>query len=170
MNTSLPASPGVDEVYRLHHGWLCTWLQRRLNCRDTAADLAQDTFVRVLLRAETFRLSQPRPLLATIARGLLIDHWRRAELEAAYRDAVAHLPVACQPSEEARAQIMALVRDLAAMLDRSKPVVREVFILIQLRGLSGAEVAQRLNLSLSTVERHLAAALRRCYQLRSASL
>jgi hypothetical protein len=39
-------------LYSHHHGWLRAWLQRRLGCRDEAADLAQDTFLQVLLRPQ----------------------------------------------------------------------------------------------------------------------
>lgn len=39
----------VDALYRQHHGWLRGWLRQRLNNSADAADLAQDTFIRVLL-------------------------------------------------------------------------------------------------------------------------
>lgn len=39
------ADPGLvhhdpHTLYSHHHGWLRAWLQRRLGCRDEAADLA----------------------------------------------------------------------------------------------------------------------------------
>ncbi|QBR42214.1 hypothetical protein EHF36_01560 [Kerstersia gyiorum] len=35
-------------MYQSHHGWLRTWLQRRLGNTADAADLAQDAFLRLL--------------------------------------------------------------------------------------------------------------------------
>ncbi len=76
-------------LYSHHHGWLRAWLHRRLGCRDEAADLTQDTFLRVLLRPQALHgLREPRAYLTTIAKGLLADLWRRRALEQAYRDIV----------------------------------------------------------------------------------
>ncbi len=38
----------VSHLYQDHHGWLQGWLRRRLGCAENAADLAQDTFARLL--------------------------------------------------------------------------------------------------------------------------
>lgn len=48
-------------------------------CRDlgmNAADLAQDTFVRLLRARQAAPLKQPRASLSSIARGLMIDQLR----------------------------------------------------------------------------------------------
>ena len=84
------ASP-VAKLYANHHGWLRSWLHRRLGHSADAEDLAHDTFIRVLRSKEDVReLRQPMAFLATIANGLLIiagvakrssgrtwKHWRR---------------------------------------------------------------------------------------------
>ena len=38
----------LGQLYLDHHGWLQGWLSRRMGCTQNAADLAQDTFVRLL--------------------------------------------------------------------------------------------------------------------------
>ena len=38
----------VKDLYCDHHGWLKGWLRQRLGNSCDAADLAQDTFVRVI--------------------------------------------------------------------------------------------------------------------------
>lgn len=54
----------------------CTaWLRSKLGNAADAADLAQDTFVRLLQRREQLELHTPRAFLRTVARGLVIDHW-----------------------------------------------------------------------------------------------
>jgi len=40
--------PDMAALYVAHHGWLQAWLRRRLGDAHQAADLAQDTFVRLL--------------------------------------------------------------------------------------------------------------------------
>ena len=74
------ASP-VAKLYANHHGWLRSWLHRRLGHSADAEDLAHDTFIRVLRSKEDVReLRQPMAFLATIAKpssGLIWKHWRR---------------------------------------------------------------------------------------------
>ncbi len=74
----------MHALYSEHHGWLQNWLRGKLGCAADAADLAQDTFLRILLKRELREIGMPRAFLRTIARGLVIDHWRREELQRAY--------------------------------------------------------------------------------------
>jgi hypothetical protein len=39
------------DVYAQHHAWLKSWPRKKFEDSDTAAELAQDTFVRVLTQA-----------------------------------------------------------------------------------------------------------------------
>ena len=74
-------------------GSLERWLLRRTGCSAQAAELAQDTFVRLMVRrrqpAASSSMRHPRAFLATIARGLLIDEWRRRDIERAWLDTLA---------------------------------------------------------------------------------
>ncbi|CAI8944340.1 sigma-70 family RNA polymerase sigma factor [Pseudomonas chlororaphis] len=156
----------VQALYSHHHGWLNTWLRSRLGNAADAADLAQDTFVRLLQRTERLELKAPRAFLRTIARGLVIDHWRREEIERAYLETIAHLPEAETPSEEARALVLELLESIARMLEGLKPKVRKAFLLAQCEGLTHKQIAEQMGLSLRSVERYVADALFHCYLLR----
>ena len=79
----MPSNDSVQTLYSDHHGWLHAWLRSKLGNAADAADLAQDTFVRLLQRREQVQLNTPRAFLRTVARGLVIDHWRRDALERA---------------------------------------------------------------------------------------
>lgn len=155
----------LDQLYGKHHGWLQGWLRRSLGCSQQAADLAQDTFLRLLVRNQPISDRAPRALLQRIARGLLIDHWRRDALERAYLDALAQLPEASHPSPEVRHEALQCLERIAQLLDGLKPKVREAFLLYQLSGLNHAQVAAQLGVSSRTVERHIASALLHCYRL-----
>lgn len=158
----------VQSLYSDHHGWLHNWLRSRLGNAADAADLAQDTFLRVLLRPERVELHTPRAFLRTVARGLVIDHWRRQELERAYLDSIAHLPEAQVPSAEDRHNILQLLENIARLLDGLRPKVRSAFLLAQCEGMPHARIAEELGVSVRSVERYIAEALFHCYQLRYA--
>lgn len=156
----------VQALYNNHHGWLHSWLRNRLGNAADAADLAQDTFVRLLQRTERLELRAPRAFLRTIAQGLVIDHWRREEIERAYLETIAHLPEAEIPSAEAQALVLELLEAIARMLEGLKPKVRRAFLLAQCEGLTYKQIAEQLGVSLRSVERYVADALYHCYVLR----
>ena len=164
----MSSTSDVQSLYSDHHGWLHNWLRGRLGNAADAADLAQDTFLRVLLRPERVELRAPRAFLRTVARGLVIDHWRREELERAYLDSIAHLPEAQVPSAEDRHTILQLLENIACLLDGLKPKVRNAFLLAQCEGMPHAQIAEELGVSVRSVERYIAEAFFHCYQLRYA--
>lgn len=170
----------VEAAYDEHHAWLTAWLRRKLGCPHSAADLAHDTFVRLLgsrdgehgqAHAQEHsreRLREPRAYLATVARGLVIDHWRHLALERAYLDALAQLPEAQTPSTEERALLLELLVRIDTLLDGLRAPVRAAFLLAQIEELPHAQIAQRMGVSQRSVERYVAEALLHCYSLRYA--
>jgi RNA polymerase sigma factor (sigma-70 family) len=156
----------VQALYCSHHGWLHAWLRSRLGNAADAADLAQDTFVRLLQRTERLELKAPRAFLRTVAQGLVIDHWRREEIERAYLESIAYLPEAQTPGAEAQALILELLEAIARMLEGLKPKVRRAFLLAQCEGMTYKQIAEQMGISLRSVERYVADALYHCYVLR----
>ena len=55
----------VHTLYRDHHAWLQHWLRRRLGNVGDAADLAHDTFARILDSRLPAVLHEPRAYLTT---------------------------------------------------------------------------------------------------------
>lgn len=159
------ASSPVETLYRAHHGWLLSWLQRRVGCRHGAADLAQDTFVRLLGRHDMPALQEPRAYLTTVARGVLVNWYQRQALERAWLDALSALPQELAPSPEQRAELLQTLHEIDAMLDALPPLVRRVFLMSQIDGMVYEDIARELGLSLSTVKRHMARAFRQCLAL-----
>lgn len=162
-----PSSCNVEVLYGDHHGWLTAWLRRKLGNAFDAADLAQDTFVRVLGKAdELAQVREPRAWLTTIAHGLVVDHARRAQLERAYAEAIAHLPQDIAPSPEQRLLILQTLQGIDALLDGLNPKARQAFLMSRLDKLGYATIAVELGVSLSSVEKYMAQAIRHCHEVR----
>ncbi len=152
----------VTKIYRDHHGWLSGWLRRKLGSSFDAADLAHDTFVRLMAGRRQGAGAEPRALLTHIAKGLVVDHWRRRALEDAYLAVVAQLPAPEVPSPEARALILEALRAIDATLQALPARTREIFLMSQFDGIGYDDIARRLDVSLSTVKRRMQAALTAC--------
>lgn len=149
-------------VYGDHHSWLRRWLYRRLGCPEVAADLAQDTFVRVLNKRALIDVERPRAYLVTIAHSLFVNLLRRRQLEQSYLEALAQLPEALMPAPEERLQLLEILHALDTMLNGLPNKVRRSFLLSQLEGLTHREIADRLGVSQSSVRQYIARALLQC--------
>ncbi|MFJ5444934.1 sigma-70 family RNA polymerase sigma factor [Methylobacillus methanolivorans] len=156
----------VHSLYVDHHHWLQGWIRRKLGSTLDATDIAQDVFMRLLLRKQPIQAHQPRAFLSTIAHGLVVEHWRRRELEQAWLETLATLPEAETPALEHRLIFLETLIEIDRMLDSLKPAIRTAFLMAQLDGLTCPQIAQQLGVSLATVERYIAKALRHCYAVR----
>ncbi len=165
MSPESKPSQALHLLYTDHHGWLQGWLRRRLGCASDAADLAHDTFLRLLHRQDADAVKAPRPFLSTVAHGLLVSHLRRKDLERAYLDALRALPLASVPSPEDRAIVLDTLMRIDAMLDALAPRVRYAFLANQLEGRSHADIAAALGVSVSSIRQYITKALRHCVEI-----
>ncbi len=153
----------IHHLYCDHHGWLQGWLVRKLGNASDAADLAHDTFLRLLTRQTARSLgSEPRALLTHIAKGLVVDRWRRQDVERAYLETIAHLPEPEVPSPETRWLILETLYRIEAMLRDLPEKTRQAFLMSQIDGLTYPQIAEELGVSLVSVKRYMRDAFLAC--------
>jgi RNA polymerase sigma-70 factor (ECF subfamily) len=162
----------LASLYSDHHGWLFGWLRKKLGCADNAADLAQDTFVRIITsRDALLGMRAPRAYLTTTARHLLANRVRRQKIEEAY---LAELHLAASqcagfPSPEQICIAIQALEQINAALQGLQFRPREAFLLHYLDGQTQAEVATALGVSTRMVQKYLAQALLHCHLSASTS-
>ncbi|ACO77984.1 sigma factor, FecI family [Azotobacter vinelandii CA] len=162
MPTTSDPNALLATLYRENHRWLRGWLSRRLQCPQDAADLTQDTFLRALNSRQLEQIQEPRAFLGTLAKRLLCNLWRRRQLERSYLDALAQLPERFAPSEEDIALVREAIEAIDRLLDGLPLRARRAFLLNRLDGLGQQAIAERLGVSLATVERDLRRAYIHC--------
>ncbi|MBV2164580.1 MAG: sigma-70 family RNA polymerase sigma factor [Comamonas sp.] len=165
VSSSSSRHPEISTLYIDHHHWLQGWLRRKVGNAFDAADLAQDTFVRILGARDLPSIETPRAYLTTVAKGVLVNWCRRQALERAYLEALAQLPEPEAPSPEQRAVVLETLHEIDAMLDALPPLVRRAFLLSQLDGMKYEDIARQLGVSLTSVKRYMAQAFRQCLAL-----
>lgn len=154
----------LEPLFRQYQRQLIHYLRRVVSDEDTAADLAQETYLRLASVPAAQRISYPRAFLFRTALNLAFDYVRRRKTQRALAspgNLAATLPTPQDSPEQAvfDRQRLALFRQT---LEALPPRCREVFILHKVKGLSYAEIAARLGVSQSAVEKHLMRALARC--------
>jgi RNA polymerase sigma factor (sigma-70 family) len=158
------AAHPVAELYIAHHSWLHAWLRKKLGCTHRAADLAHDTFVRLLSDRRERQAQEPRALLTHIAKCLVIDHWRRQEVEQTYLTMLSQLPEQHAPSPESQCLIIETLVRVDAMLIGLPGRTREMFLMAQLDGLTLQQISEQTGTPVITVRRHIHKALLACMQ------
>lgn len=141
---------------------LTRYLRRAWPNPADVEDLRQEVYVRVY---ESGRQEKPAPtnyFVFAVARNLLADKLRRQRVVAI--DLVADLDALNVLSEEVPADRALSGRQELARLQRAlgelPPKCREVFRLRKIEGISQREVADRLGVAQSTVEKQVAKAMR----------
>ena len=142
---------------------LVCFLNAKLGNRQVAEDVVHDAYVRVLERASDTPIEQPRAFLYRTALNLVIDGHRRNALRQSEPLEVLDNEerfAACSPhaSHHQGQRLEMLERALAEL-----PVAcRDSFLLRKLEGLSHVQIAERLNISRSLVEKHIVNAMKHC--------
>ena len=159
----------LSELYINHHRWLVKLLSRKLSCPHSAADIAQDTFVKLLGKSEPIQIQEPRAYLTTIAHGIMVNHIRRRDMEHAYL-------VALSTQEESQQKLFICPESLALTLEKLMTIdrmldglpvkVRTAFLLHKLDGLSYAEIADQMGMSVISIKKYIAKALLHCASAR----
>ena len=98
----------------------------------------------------------------------MIDRFRRQKVEQAYLQALAHLPEQHMPAAEERLILLETLTRIDALLEGLKANVRTAFLLSRLEGLGYQAIAERLGVSVSSVEKYMATAIRHCFLMRNA--
>ncbi|WP_050478128.1 sigma-70 family RNA polymerase sigma factor [Herbaspirillum rhizosphaerae] len=155
----------MHELYSSHHGWLFGWLRKKLGCTHNAADVAQDTFLRIIAsRDALIGMQEPRAYLTTTAKRLMLDRARRQLIEQAYLAELALLAetVASYPSPEEVLLAVQALEQIGCALQAVSGNARNAFLLHYLDGQSHAEVAAQLGVSTRMVQKYLVQALVKC--------
>lgn len=162
----------INSLYTIHHGWLQAWLRRKLGDAADAADVAQDTFMRILTAPEHiaekqagWQLQEPRAYLTVVAKRLVANLYRRRALEQAYLDSLALMPELSAPSPEHQFVILETLQQIDMLLDGLPTKVRAAFLMAQLDGMTYAQIAMQLEVSERTVKRYMVEAMARCIML-----
>lgn len=144
---------------------LLRFLTRRIGNVERAADVAQDTYLRLAaLPAANADIQSPRAYVYRVAGNLAIDTLRReGRLGSNFTFVEADESIVdSAPSPEATLLARERLRQLDAALEELPAKARLALLLNRLDGLTFAEIALRLGVSESMVAKYIGRALRHC--------
>jgi RNA polymerase sigma-70 factor (ECF subfamily) len=145
---------------------LRAWFSRRARPFEVE-DLVQEVMLRMQVRRSDASIENLQGYLFKVAAAVLVDHGRRGLVR--HRDSQVEFTELHHPVEgltpervfEGKEKIARLVAGLESLGERT----RTVFVLNRFEGMSYAEVAATLGISVSAVEKHIMKALRHLISL-----
>ncbi|MEO7207054.1 MAG: RNA polymerase sigma factor [Steroidobacteraceae bacterium] len=142
---------------------LVRYLKHTWHHRDDVFDLRQEVYMRVYEAAAQERPRSPKSFLFATARNLMADRLRRSRVISieARADLESLNVLVDEMSPEHCASAQEDLRTLAWALEQLPPRCREVVWLRRVENLSQREVAARLGICETVVEKHTAKAMRR---------
>ena len=161
----LTPDPLSADSFRRFYGDILHYLRKRTENPSDAADMTQDVFTQWLDYRDRAKVEQPRAFLFQMARNLLRDHWRKQKVRHIVQPQLAGdaEPVTDEQHDPmAAAQRQQRLEHLKVVLAELSPRRREALMLHRFEGLSQAQIAERMGISLSMVEKHIAFALLHC--------
>jgi len=149
-----------NHVFLTQRVSLLRTLERMVNNHSTAEDLLQETYLRVTRALSERAIDHLEPFVFQTARNLALDHLRARRIQA--RTLLEDVPVdvvesvaAPLSSAEDAAHAEQLLERLNMSLAQLSPRQQQIFILSRLHGHSYLEIAEKLEVSQSTVQKEL---------------
>lgn len=156
----------LNDLVTETHGALGRYVARLCPSRDDAQDVLQEAYLQVYcaLRKTGPEGHNPAALLYTTARNIAISRHRHRKVVAAAAQAVSagELLRRDEAGVEQQASHGQQLQMLLRAVNTLPPKCRDVFVLRMIEGLSQREIGERLGISVSTIEKHLARGLRQC--------
>jgi len=144
-----------------HERAIRSWLARRTHDLDID-DIVQEMYARLASLADAESIQNPRQYAAQTAISIALNLARRARV-------VPMIPIgdfeelglaSLEPSPERAVNSQEELRELENTLQELPPLCRKAFLLRRVDGLSQKEVADKLGISVKTVEKYMARSVR----------
>ncbi|QWT18623.1 sigma-70 family RNA polymerase sigma factor [Bacillus sp. NP157] len=151
-------------VLQTHYEPLRRFVARRMRSQETAADIIQETYVKVAMMDAATEVRNPLAFLYRIAGNLSLDWLREREVRERHIDS-GELPdhvADGAPDGEARIAGHQRLRILADAVAELPPRCGEVFRLRKIEHMETQAIADQLGISRNMVEKHLRKALAHC--------
>jgi RNA polymerase sigma factor (sigma-70 family) len=153
----------VAELPKDRAAWLS--LVRRVERGGNSRADAEDALQKAYIRLEEYRaravVDNPVAFLVRAAMNIGVDQGRRSRVRGEMDDregALAHL-IDDEPLQDVVVEARQRLAQVQAAIDRLSPRTREVFLMNRIDELKYAEIADRLGITVSGVEKHMAKAV-----------
>jgi RNA polymerase sigma-70 factor (ECF subfamily) len=154
----------VSAAFLENHAFLERFLARFFSNQQDIEDVAQEAYLRAYVAEQQKEIEQPKAYLFRIAKNLALTKLTRKSkkitdyLEESSASVVIECGAAADSEVEAQESLGLYCEAVAALPEKC----RQVFLLRKVHGLAHKEIAERMSLSVSSVEKYLLRGILEC--------
>ena len=149
----------VDLLYREHGPAIRRRLRARLGSTEEANEVLHDAFARLLGARPLDTVREPGAFLNRIVRNLLVDRSRRRSTRPVHVTFDSEHDCSVPPKQGQTIEYEQMRDRYRQVIASLPPRMRQVFVMHRIEELSYKEIADRLDISVRTVEWHIAEAI-----------
>ncbi len=160
-------------LFELHYSPLCNFAYRITDDIDQAEDIVQDIFVKVWNDPDLLDGNKNiNSYLYSMVRNRALEVIRRENISQKINQQLEYIQnnAATTNVEEDEIEKLLLVEQIYVSIRQLPPKCSEVFTLSKVNGLTYVQIAEKMNISVKTVENHMGKALRLMRELLTKSL
>jgi RNA polymerase sigma-70 factor (family 1) len=145
-----------DILYKRYAIRLLNTAFQKTNCRETSREFVQDVFMELYIHRDTLQLDTSlQPYLFTILRNKIYNYYRHLLVQQKYNQHISYLGEEREREPGEVVENKELRNKVDSVIQHLPPQCKAVFLLRKDGQLSNKEIAQRLNISVNTVEQHI---------------
>lgn len=160
-------------LFELHYSPLCNFAYRITDDIDQAEDIVQDIFVKVWNDPDLLDGNKNiNSYLYSMVRNRALEVIRRENISQKINQQLEYIQnnAADTNVEEDEIEKLLLLEQIYVSIRQLPPKCSEVFTLSKVNGLTYVQIAEKMNISVKTVENHMGKALRLMRELLTKSL
>lgn len=148
-----------EDIFRKYYQSLCLFALKYVKDHDDAEEIVQDMFVRIWQkRAELTIATSLKSYLYQAVRNTCLNHLKHNNIKLEYQ----RNTIESSPSTDVSDTLVALELEvkIQGTLDKLPPERKKIFLMNRNEGLKYREIAEKLNISIKTVENQMGKALK----------
>lgn len=158
MKTDVTAA---DSSYTDNHQLLLQLIKQRVGCSDTAEDLVQEAYLRVIQKSAIEKIANLPGYLYRVAINLTSDYLRQPSVRNRDgQDISDDQWESPRPTPDQIVQAQQELETLERLIEALPPQCQKIFLMRRVLHLSHAQIAEQLHISPRTVESQVCKALR----------
>ena len=158
-----PQKTSVEVSFAENESALKRFLERFFYSAHDVEDILQETFLQTWSIEKKQKIQLPKSYLFRVARNMALKELRKKSRQiTAYIEEVNQDELIGNETSTAEVEFNERLSLFGKALATLPPRCRKVFILRKVFGFSQKEIARRMNISVSTVEKHIINGLQRC--------
>ncbi|MCU4677297.1 RNA polymerase sigma factor [Catenovulum sp. 2E275] len=148
----------ISRVFLEHNAFLKKFLKRFMSSEQDIEDIVQEVYIKAHhAEQEKEIIEQPKAFLFKIAKNLALDELnKKSRLVTSYiEDCIAAIPVEKTASMESEVEANESLTLYCEAIELLPEKCKQIYLMRKVYGLKHKEIAAELDISLSSVEKHL---------------